>query len=196
MQMIDQIDIHRFLKQGHAKSRLDPMMAKFLLKRVQALDYAPAPSDHCDAGPRECAVLKGTPTLVALDQLWGKIVAEDLGGLAELYRTGADPHVTTVLRLGSGYSLDWHNHLGAGCAASLLIYLFDGEDDGKGGNLVLGEVGEDLKTPRETARYDIKSGDAILIGDASHPLMMHKAEKWTGSGSRYLVSFAFNAIDW
>jgi hypothetical protein len=196
MQLTQPINVHEFLKTGHAKSALDQRMSQFLLKRVQCLDYEPAPSDHCDAGPRECAVLEGSASRVVLDQLWGKIVTEDLAPLAELYRTGADPHVTTVLRLGSGYSLDWHNHLGAGCAASLLIYLFDGENDGEGGDLVLGEVGEDLKTPTETARYEIKSGDAILIGDASHPLMMHKAEKWTGSGSRYLVSFAFNAIDW
>lgn len=196
MQLENPIDIYGFLRNGHAKSSLDPSISGFLLRKLKSLDYTPAPSDHCDAGPRECGVLDGTAARVMLDQLWGRIVNEDLAPLAGLYRTGADPHVTTVLRLGSGYSLDWHNHLGAGCAASLLIYLFDGEDGGEGGDLVLGEVGEDLKTPQETARYKIGSGDAILIGDASHPLMVHKAEEWRGQGHRYLVSFAFNAVDW
>jgi hypothetical protein len=62
--------------------------------------------------------------------------------------------------------------------------------------LVLGELGRDLSTVSETVRFSLSHGDAILIGDASHPLLMHKAERWEGSGNRYLVSYAFNAEDW
>lgn len=198
MQFQSSIDVYQFLKMGSYHTAISNAQADFLLRRVQGLIYRDLPSDHCDAGPRFVAdrSSENEHGYALLDRLWSQIIETDLEGLARHYRSGADPHVTTVLKLGSGYALDWHNHLAAGCTATVLIYLFDDGDVGTGGDLVLGHLGADLRTPAETARFKIAHGDVVLIGDASHPLLMHKADRWEGSGSRYIISYAFNAKDW
>lgn len=193
----DCFDAYDFLKTGHFRSKISETNAGFLLRLIKRFDYLDMPSDHCDAGPRMRADLASCPAATrALNQLCDTVLREDLSSLGEHYRASLQDRVITPLRLGPGYSLDWHNHLGAKCTATALIYLFDEADPGEGGDLVLGEVERDMETVRETDRFKIAHGYAIVIGDASHPLMMHKAEPWTGRGHRYLISLAFNANDW
>lgn len=197
MQLINPIDTHAFLRSGAARSRLPEQVASMLTRALDRLDYAEMPSDHCDAGPRFRGKIEDNKAVGAmLGRLWERIAREDLGGLSDFFHADPEEHVTTVIRLGDGYHLDWHNHLAAAPTATLLIYLFSGEGAGQGGDLVLGELGQDLKSVRETERFRISHGDAILIGDMTHPLLQHKAEKWHGDGWRYIVSFAFNARDW
>jgi hypothetical protein len=196
---LDSIDTYDFLRDGWVKTSIGKPLADFLTRKVGAASFIDLPSDHCDAGPRQRAdFIEGDALSVILRNLWRSIIKDDLSSLAAHYRTGAEPSVITALRLGTGYSLDWHNHLYSKCTATLLIYLFEGDDAGEGGDLVLGELGRDMKNIHETKRFSIKHGDAILIGDASHPLLMHKADRWEsrGAGSRILLSFAFNADDW
>jgi hypothetical protein len=191
------MDTYEFLARGWHSGKIRTQMADTLLRRISGLNYLPLPSDHCDAGPRFRGDVETDRAVGGLlKNFWAGALRDDLVKLADHYRADAARSVITVLRLGSGYSLDWHNHLAAGCTATLLLYLFDGEDAGDGGDLVLGELGRDMQSIDEVKRFRPAHGDAILIGDASHPLLMHKAERWTGLGNRYLVSFAFNADDW
>jgi len=193
----DRFDAYHFLKNGHFRSRLNTARADFLLRILRRFDYVDMPSDHCDAGPRQRALLETcSGAATALERIGAKVLGQDLKDLGDHYCSPPDRKVLTALRLGDGYSLDWHNHLAAGCSASVLVYLFDDLAGGEGGDLVLGEVARDLKTVRETERFSVRHGDVIVIGDASHPLMMHKAEPWRGAGHRYLLSLAFNADDW
>jgi hypothetical protein len=191
------VDTHEFLRCGWATGQVPAQVADSFTRRLGRLSYLPLPSDHCDAGPRERGDLEASPAVGSLlTSFWEGLLKEELAGLRNHYRADSKRTVMTALRLGPGYSLDWHNHLAAGCTATLLLYLFSGPDAGEGGDLVLGNLASDMRTVEETHRFQPKHGDMILIGDASHPLMMHKAERWSGSGYRYLVSFAFNADDW
>jgi hypothetical protein len=191
------IDTYELLANGFTRGTVSDPMREMLMRRLGGLNYIDLPSDHCDAGPRQRALLEEAPQMGAmLRNIWCSLIDNELAGLAAHYRAGPDPYMATVLKLGSGYELDWHNHLGAGCTASLLIYLFEDETSGEGGDLLLGTLSRDLRTPVEEHRLSISHGDAIVIGDCSHPLMMHKAERWEGKGHRYLISFAFNSQEW
>lgn len=195
--IVPTFDTYDFLQRGWAAGRIPDLVADSLVRQLSRTPFIPLPSDHCDAGPRERGDLEAAPGARALlESFWKSVGREDLAGLSGHYRANESRNVVTALRLGSGYSLDWHNHLAAGCTATLLVYLFSAGTAGQGGELVLGELERDMQTVRETVRFQPKHGDAILIGDASHPLMMHKAEPWHGEGYRYLISFAFNADDW
>ncbi len=191
------IDNHAFLKKGYAKSAIPDLLADRLVRAFSKIEFAPLPSDHGTTKERYVGNIEENQGVYRLlEDFWRKLSAEDLGPLSELYRGSNDRFVITLLRLGDGYHLDWHNHLSAGPTASVLLYLFSGEDVGEGGDLVLGELGPDLKSVNETVRFKIDHGDVIMIGDASHPLLQHKAETWQGRGYRYLLSFGFNADEW
>lgn len=197
MQLLDPIDAHGFLSEGVARSRLPGPVADMITRRLASLAYTDMPSDHCDAGPRYRGAIEGNDGVrKMLEALWFKLATEDLGDLTQLFHADPQDHVINVIRLGDGYALDWHNHLAAKPTATLLIYLFSERDPGEGGDFVLGNLEADLKTVTETDRIKIEHGDAVLIGDMTHPLMQHKAEQWHGEGWRYLISFAFNAQDW
>jgi len=197
MMFTPNLDTHEFLTRGWATGQVPTQVADSFSRRLGRLSYLPLPSDHCDAGPRERGDLEASPSVGALlASFWGGLLKGELSGLQNHYRADKKRTVVTALRLSSGYSLDWHNHLAAGCTATLLLYLFSGVDVGEGGDLVLGNLAADMRTVEEVHRFQPGHGDMILIGDASHPLMMHKAEQWSGPGYRYLVSFAFNADDW
>ena len=197
VQLTDPIDVHEFLLCGHIRSKVPEPVANALLRRLDCLEYRDMPADHCDAGPRYRGVLEQDgAALSLLNALWGKILAQDLGALTKLFSANPERSVITVIRLGSGYELDWHNHLAAGPTATLLVYLFSQKHPGEGGDLVIGHLDESLTRCGETFRYSIGHGDAILIGDMTHPLLQHRADRWQGEGWRYLISFAFNASDW
>lgn len=197
MRLDPPIDTFDFLSKGYAQSRLAPVLSNSLLRGLARLEYTPMPADHCDAGPRSRGNIEHQPEVAnLLRRLWLQLASSDLEPLHRLFNADPNDHVINVIRLGNGYSLDWHNHLRAGPGASLLLYLFSGSDPGQGGDLVLGRLQSDLRTVHEVDRLKIKHGDLILLGDTTHPLLQHKAEKWHGSGWRYLISFAFNARDW
>ena len=197
MHLEQPIDTHAFLKNGFARSRIAAPMAGMMTRALGKLDYADMPSDHCDAGPRFRGQMEENPTVAGLfSKFWHQLAQDDLGELTRLFHADPEDHVINAIRLGDGYWLDWHNHLAAKPTASALLYLFSDQDPGTGGDLLLGELQPDLKTVQETQRLQITHGDLILIGDMTHPLMQHKAERWHGAGWRYLVSFAFNSQDW
>ena len=197
MQLLDPIDPHTFLQKGVARSRLPQPVANMLVRRLDQLEYADMPSDHCDAGPRYRGSLEANASVKnMLETLWGRLASEDLSGLTKLFHASPEDHVINVIRLGDGYALDWHNHLAAKPTATLLVYLFSDETAGQGGDFVIGALEPDLVSVKETERLQISHGDAVLIGDMTHPLLQHKAERWSGQGWRYLISFAFNAQDW
>lgn len=197
MQLLEPIDAHQFLKHGAARSSLPAVLADILTRRLEILDYVDMPSDHCDAGPRFRGLIEADNNVsTLLANLWRRLATEDMAELTKLFNSSPEDQVTTVLRLGDGYSLDWHNHLASKATSTLLIYLFSGDTPGTGGDLVLGELQPDLDSVRETQRLQISHGDVVLIGDMTHPLMQHKAERWTGDGWRYLLSYAFNSNDW
>lgn len=192
-----EFDLHRFLSTGLSLHKLDKTMADFLLRNLKRAKYLPQPADHCDAGPRFRAdITQDDPLYKMLENLWIQIQEGTMKPLLEHYRSNPKTSVISVLKLGSGYSLDWHNHLASGGAGSLLLYLFDDEKSAEGGDLVIGEYEADMIGISEIARVSPEHGSIALIGDASHPLQVHKAEHWTGNGNRYLIAFAFNAIDW
>lgn len=191
------INTFELLSNGFTRGSMSIPMREMLTRRFAGLEYIDLPSDHCEAGPRQRALLEDSPQMSALlRNMWCSMIDNELSQLASHYRAGPDPFMATVLRLGAGYELDWHNHLAAGCTASVLFYLFDDKTGGKGGDLLLGNLSHDLVTPIETHRLTIQHGDAILIGDSSHPLMVHKADRWEGEGHRYILSFAFNSHEW
>ncbi len=191
------INTHAFLRDGHARSRISPQLADMLTRALGRLEYSDMPSDHCDAGPRYRGNIEENPAVASLlERVWQQMASEDLAALHRFFHADPKDRVINVIRLGSGYWLDWHNHLAAQPTATVLLYLFSEKDPGDGGDLLLGEVGPDLKAIEETQRLKIDHGDVIMIGDMTHPLLQHKAERWTGEGWRYLISFAFNAQDW
>lgn len=197
MHLEPRFDAHAFLKAGHSRHRIASTTADFLARRLAALGYAPLGSDHCDPGPRFIAELEAAPaTRKLVEDLWSNLAASDLAPLHGLFRAAPERHTTTVIRMGDGYALDWHNHLAAGPTATVLVYLFDKGDPGTEGDLVLGELGPDLATVVETERLAIAHGDVVIIGDTSHPLLMHRADRWHGTGWRYLIAYGFNAQDW
>jgi len=197
VQLNDPINTHSLLKHGFARSSISMPMANMMTRALGRLDYADMPSDHCDAGPRYRGKMEGNSAVSNLfSKFWHDLARDDLADLTKLFHADPDDHVINAIRLGDGYWLDWHNHLAAKPTATALLYLFSDQGPGTGGDLLLGELEPDLKTVRETERLKITHGDLIMIGDMTHPLMQHKAERWHGPGWRYLVSFAFNAQDW
>lgn len=190
-------DLHDFLRTGLSRLEINQTMADFLLRHLKRAPYLPQPADHCDAGPRFRADIgPDHPVQKILENLWIKIQEGALKPLLDHYRNDPKDCIISVLRLDSGYSLDWHNHLSSGGTASFLLYLFDDQDSARGGDLVIGEYEPNMADITEIARVSPRHGSIALIGDASHPLQVHKAEHWTGNGSRYLIAFAFNATDW
>ena len=197
MALTQPIDVHDFLIRGYAKSSLQSHVADFLGRRLRELEYEPLPSDHCEAGPRFRGLLeKNASVSRLLSATWASILDADLLDLAQHYRCGAERSAITAIKCSSGYGLDWHNHLSTGSTATLLVYLFDNADMGSGGDLVVGSLASDFRTCTPIKRFGIQHGDVVLIGDGSHPLLQHKAERWDGAGWRRLVSFAFNSSDW
>lgn len=197
MPLTQPVDTHDFLRSGFFRSALPRPVADMLLRNLERLTYSDMPSDHCDAGPRYRGNIEHDDRVRSvLKTFWKQMVKSDLAPLSKLFHSPAEESVINVIRLGDGYWLDWHNHLAARPAATVLIYLFTDGDPGDGGDLVLGELGPDLTQIQPTERLEISHGDVVLIGDMTHPLLQHKAERWHGKGWRYLISFAFCAADW
>lgn len=192
-----EFSLHSFLRTGLSRHELNKTLADVLLRNLKRAQYLPQPADHCDAGPRYRAdIAPGDPVYKILENLWIKIQNDPLNPLLQHYRNDPKDSIISVLKLDSGYSLDWHNHLSSGGTATFLLYLFDDQDSAEGGDLVIGEYEPNMTDITEIARVSPRHGSIALIGDASHPLQVHKAEHWTGNGSRYLIAFAFNATDW
>jgi hypothetical protein len=192
-------DTHGFLRSGVAEHRIGMPLASLLTKLAARLPYERTGADMGATSSREIADVRATRGVYTpMMQAFRSILRTDMEQLCFHYGVGEDPHRLTALRLGSGYSLDWHNHLSSGGAASLLLYLFDEEasDGGEGGELDVGRVGPDMKTISPEVTVKPVHGSLIVIGDGSHPLLKHRAREWRGKGSRYLIAFAFNARDW
>lgn len=192
-------DAHAYLEKGWFEARMASFAADMALRAVSRLSYASIGSDMGRTAAREIAAIEPQSASHApVMGIFRALIDGPFEPLARFYGVRTDPCRLTALRLGAGYSLDWHNHLRSGGAASILVYLFDGEREtgGEGGELEFGAVQPDLASVAPIHVVKPVHGSVVLLGDGSHPLIKHRARLWSGRGSRYIVSMAYNAMDW